>query len=89
MKKYILLTTSFIILIITITLVSISIVMKNNLESEIKDLNQDIEEKEFLIENSSSDKEKLEKEYNELKEELKDKVEEYNIWENLKEKITK
>ena len=50
MKKYILLTTSFIILIITITLVSISIVMKNNLESEIKDLNQDIKEKELLIE---------------------------------------
>lgn len=89
MKKYILLTTSFIILIITITLVSISIVMKNNLESEIKDLNQDIKEKELLIENSSSDKEKLEKEYSDLKEELKDKVEEYNIWENLKEKITK
>ena len=89
MKKYILLTTSFIILIITITLVSISIVMKNNLESEIKYLNQYIKEKELLIENSSSDKEKLEKEYSDLKEELKDKVEEYNIWENLKEKITK
>lgn len=89
MKKYILLTISFIILIITIIGVSISIVMKNNLESEIKDLNQDIKEKELLIENSSSDKEKLEKEYSDLKEELKDKVEEYNIWENLKEKITK
>ena len=89
MKKYILLIISFIILIITIIGVSVSIVMKNNLESEIKDLNQDIEEKELLIENSSSDKEKLEKEYNELKEELKDKVEEYSIWENLKEKITK
>lgn len=89
MKKYILLTISFIILIITIVGVSISILMKNNLESEIKDLNQDIQEKELLIENSSSDKEKLEKEYNDLKEELKDKVEEYNIWENLKEKITK
>ena len=89
MKKYILLTISFIILIITIVGVSISILMKNNLESEIKDLNQDIHEKELLIENSSSDKEKLEKEYNDLKEELKDKVEEYNIWENLKEKITK
>lgn len=89
MKKYILLIISFIILIITIIGVSVSIVMKNNLKSEIKDLNQDIEEKELLIENSSSDKEKLEKEYNELKEELKDKVEEYSIWENLKEKITK
>ena len=89
MKKYILLIISFIILIITIIGVSVSIVMKNNLESEIKDLNQDIEEKELLIENSSSDKEKLEKEYNDLKEELKDKVEEYSIWENLKEKITK
>lgn len=89
MKKYILLIISFIILIITIIGVSVSIVMKNNLESEIKDLNQDIEEKELLIENSSSNKEKLEKEYNELKEELKDKVEEYSIWENLKEKITK
>ena len=63
--------------------------MKNNLESEIKNLNQDIKEKELLIENSSSHKEKLEKEYSDLKEELKDKVEEYNIWENLKEKITK
>jgi len=89
MKKYILLTISFIILIITTIGVSISIIMKNNLESEIKNLNQDINEKELLIENSSSDKEKLEKEYNDLKEELKDKVEEYNIWENLKEKITK
>ena len=89
MKKYILLTISFIILIITIIGVSISILMKNNLESEIKNLNQDIKEKELLIENSSSDKEKLEKEYSDLKEELKDKVEEYNIWENLKEKITK
>jgi len=89
MKKYILLTISFIILIITTIGVSISIIMKNNLESEIKNLNQDINEKELLIENSSSDKEKLEKEYSDLKEELKDKVEEYNIWENLKEKITK
>ena len=73
MKKYILLTISFIILIITIIGVSISILMKNNLEIEIKNLNQYIKEKE----------------YSDLKEELKDKVEEYNIWENLKEKITK
>ena len=42
MKKYILLIISFIILIKTIIGVSVSKVMKNNLESEIKDLNQDI-----------------------------------------------
>lgn len=88
-KCSILLIISIIFLIGTIVLASYSLLMKQNLEKDIKNLENDIQENKDLINNNEGEKTKLENEYNKLQEELKDKVDEYNVWERIKEKLVK
>jgi len=88
MKKSILIIT-FIILTIATSFFIYTLYLNNNSKNDIKKLKSDIQENQELINDKIKNKEQLEKEYKELNEELKEEVLEYNLWLEMKEKITK
>lgn len=88
-KMSILLIISIIFLIGTSVIASYSLLKNMSIEKDIKKLENDIQENNILISDNDNNKTILENEYNKLQEELKDKVDEYNVWERIKEKLVK
>lgn len=84
-----LLIISIIFLIGTIGIFSYSLLKNKFIENDIKKLKNDIQENKLLISDNDNNKTKLEDEYTKLQEELKNKVDEYNVWKKIKEKLVK
>lgn len=87
MKK-LTLTITIIFLIIMIGVLSYSIYLNINSKNEINDLETKIENTQLSTQNKEIIKENLEKEIEKLNEELKEKISEYDLWLEVKEKIT-
>lgn len=88
-KKNILVPTLLaVILLLTIILIFflINYLSKRNETYSIK---KEISNYNELINNTNTMNKEIEEELNRIKEESKSKVEEYNIWEHLKEKVNK
>lgn len=83
----------FIPLILILVIVSasliISIMLNYNIKNDIVSLKDDIKEFDNLSKDTSDNKELLNSEHEKLKQELEDRIKEYDVWENMKEKIIK
>lgn len=80
---------SFIVLIIASGLFFYTSLRNQSLNNSIESLELKTKGINDSIRNNQNEKEKLEQEYSELNEKVKDKVDEYNIWLKMKEKIEK
>lgn len=80
---------SFIVLIIASGLFFYTSLRNQSLNNSIESLELKTKGINDSIRNNQNEKEKLEQEYSELSEKVKDKVDEYNIWLKMKEKIEK
>lgn len=80
---------SFIVLIIASGLFFYTSLRNQGLNNNIESLELKTKGINDSIRNNQNEKEKLEQEYSELNEKVKDKVDEYNIWLKMKEKIEK
>lgn len=83
----------FIPLILILVIVSasliISITLNYNIKNDIVSLKDDIKEFDNLSKDTSDNKELLNSEHEKLKQELEDRIKEYDVWVNMKEKIIK
>lgn len=80
---------SFIVLIMASGLFFYTSLRNQSLNNNIESLELKTKGINDSIRNNQNEKEKLEQEYSELNEKVKDKVDEYNIWLKMKEKIEK
>ena len=87
MRKNIILVTSIVLLLISISIFGYLKYLNTNLKNEITDLvDKNIKASDTIKLNENTKKDK-ESEYENLKNELNEKVEEYDIWIKLEEKL--
>ena len=89
MKRSVLLIISIVLFVLSCGLFGYLYYQNTTTEKEAKDYGENIKKVQKKIDNEKKEIDEKENEYDKLKETVKEKLEELNIWEEIKEKVEK